>query len=79
MSSADMAAVALQRSPGTWRDPIVDAQLNDDMKLMFEDLRRKETEDPCPKANLAPVVRRKRKPVRAVSTSTGKTRRRSSQ
>jgi hypothetical protein len=65
-----------------WEDPIVEelhairaahaAKFDYDLERMYADLMEKEKQDPWPKANLPPLARRKRKPVRTVSPSTAK-------
>jgi hypothetical protein len=54
-----------------WKDEIVEevrkgadayaAQFDYDLKRMFEDLRRREAEDPAPRANLKPLKPRLKK------------------
>jgi hypothetical protein len=54
-----------------WKDEIVEevrkageayaAQFDYDLKRMFEDLRKKEEEDPAPRANLQPLKPQKQR------------------
>lgn len=53
------------KSTDKWKDEIVEevrrareayaAKFNYDLALMFEDLKKKETEDPAPRADLKPL------------------------
>jgi hypothetical protein len=68
-----------------WTDPIVEevhaireahaAKFNYDLERIFADVLEKQEQSTWPKADLKPVARRKRKPVRAASAAAAKPRR----